>query len=313
MNRALKVLNLHLNQIGDEGAKALAKALERNQTLRELDLESNQIGDEGALALAEALAKNQTLTMLNLAHNKIGVEGAQALAEALKRNQKLTILHLKDNRIGDGGAQALAKALETNQTLTEMALTGCQIGDAGAQALAKALETNQTLTWLHLSRNQIGNEGAEALAKALNYNLALNTLFTDRGFLENYIDRNNRIRPLVYDRVRHAMTALKIVLEEMGVYSDLREKMAEHLWETRNDPMWRTPTESDGVGTYGVAKASTKRLKTVNSCLQCFSETPRFQEKGDASRRFCGSYCQMVLYHGFPDVRGMTPEQIKTL
>jgi hypothetical protein len=104
----------------------------------------------------------------------------------------------------------------------------------------------------------------------------------------------------------------------MKVSHDLRKKMFDDLWETRNDPMWRTPEESGGVGTYGVVEeeeqGDPKRHKTaVNSCLQCFSETPRFQEKGDASRRFCGSYCQMVLYHGFPDVRGMTPEQIKTL
>ena len=69
----------------------------KNTTLKELkivnqtslDLYDNNIGDEGATALAEALKENTTLTTLNLASNKIGDEGATALAEALKENKNL--------------------------------------------------------------------------------------------------------------------------------------------------------------------------------------------------------------------------------
>ena len=42
------------------------------------------IGDEGARALAKALKTNSALTGLALGHNSIGAEGARALAEALK-------------------------------------------------------------------------------------------------------------------------------------------------------------------------------------------------------------------------------------
>ena len=69
------------NEIHDEGAKAIAAALLKNQTLTQLDLGDlyyynitylfifvgyNKIGDEGAKAIADALLKNQALTQLNL-------------------------------------------------------------------------------------------------------------------------------------------------------------------------------------------------------------------------------------------------------
>ena len=76
------------------------------QTLTELDLAYNQIGPEGAQAIAQALERNQvtytfssftsitcllyllqTLTMLRLDYNQIGPEGGQAIAQGLDRNQ----------------------------------------------------------------------------------------------------------------------------------------------------------------------------------------------------------------------------------
>ena len=77
-----------------------------------LNLERNDIGDEGAKALAE----NSTLTTLDLFHNGIGAEGAKALAE----NSTLTTLNLYTNGIGDEGAKALAE----NSTLTTLDLGG---------------------------------------------------------------------------------------------------------------------------------------------------------------------------------------------
>jgi hypothetical protein len=44
-------------------------------TLTSLDLSENNIGDEGAMALAQ----NTTLTSLNLERNNIGDEGKRAL------------------------------------------------------------------------------------------------------------------------------------------------------------------------------------------------------------------------------------------
>ena len=77
-----------------------------------LVLTSNNIGDDGATALAEALKSNTALATLYLYFNNIGVTGAIALAEVLKNNTALTTLYLTSNNIGDDGAIALAEALE---------------------------------------------------------------------------------------------------------------------------------------------------------------------------------------------------------
>jgi hypothetical protein len=78
---------LYANNIGDEGATALAQVLSSGQAPQGLTLYlyANNIGDEGATALAQALSSGQApqcLTLI-LAGNKIGHEGATALAQAL--------------------------------------------------------------------------------------------------------------------------------------------------------------------------------------------------------------------------------------
>ena len=77
------------NNIGDQGAIAIAKALEFNAVMKTLYLNGNKIGDLGATAIAGALQVNAVLKELRLQHNKIGDSGAIAIAEALKFNAEL--------------------------------------------------------------------------------------------------------------------------------------------------------------------------------------------------------------------------------
>jgi Ras of Complex, Roc, domain of DAPkinase/Leucine rich repeat/Leucine Rich repeat len=148
----LTSLNLWDNQIGVEGAKAIAQQL---PGLTSLHLWHNQIGDEGAKAIAQELSG---LTFLNLWENQIGVNGAKEIAERLSR---LTSLHLWHNQIGDEGAKAIAQELSG---LTSLDLGSNKIGDEGAKAIAQELSG---LTSLHLWHNQIGVEGAKAIAQQL--------------------------------------------------------------------------------------------------------------------------------------------------
>ena len=71
-------------------------------------MDGNDIGAEGAAALADALKENTTLTALYLNGNDIGAEGAAALVDALKENTTLTtLLYLNGNDIDDEGAAAV--------------------------------------------------------------------------------------------------------------------------------------------------------------------------------------------------------------
>ena len=92
--------------------------LVKNNEATTLYLENNQIGVEGAKALANALRINTSVTTLELGyHSKIGHEGAKALANSLRINTSVTTLHLRDNQIGDEGAKTLANALKINTTV----------------------------------------------------------------------------------------------------------------------------------------------------------------------------------------------------
>ncbi|KAL0206735.1 hypothetical protein P9112_012446 [Eukaryota sp. TZLM1-RC] len=153
---SISSVNLAANNIGKNGAFALACALESNQTLSILYLRNNHIGKEGACALARALEVNQTLSSLNLAANNICKEGACALARALEVNQTLSSLNLAANNICKEGACALARALEVNQTLSILDLRSNNIGKEGACGLARALESNAALSSLNLVDNNIG-------------------------------------------------------------------------------------------------------------------------------------------------------------
>jgi Ran GTPase-activating protein (RanGAP) involved in mRNA processing and transport len=178
----------------------LAEALEHNNTLTQLNLGYNQIGVEGAKALAAALEHNTSLTQLEQWNNQIGVEGARALAAALEHNTSLTQLNLWNNRISVEGAKALAAALEHNITLTQLNLEYNQIGDEGAKALAAALEHNITLTQLNLDDNEISADDKKQLERLIERNqrllkelqaTALEQLKAGRVLLRNALPADN--------------------------------------------------------------------------------------------------------------------------
>ena len=159
--RANEVTRAKVDLMGESieagDATRLADALtEENTTLTELDAGWNQMGDEGAREMARALGANSSLKILDLRSNWIGDEGAKALAAALARTTTLTRLNLNDNVIGDEGAKRLADALRVNTSLTDVDLSWNKIGREGAEKLEKALRFNLTLEILQLHHNHIG-------------------------------------------------------------------------------------------------------------------------------------------------------------
>ncbi|XP_037669453.1 LOW QUALITY PROTEIN: NLR family CARD domain-containing protein 3 [Choloepus didactylus] len=176
VNRSLTALDLRCNNIGPPGAKALADALKINRTLASLSLQSNTIKDDGARSMAEALASSRALSVLHLQKNTIGPLGARQMAHALKQNRSLKELMFSSNSLGDEGTKALAEALKVNQGLESLDLQSNSISDAGVAALTGALCANRTLLSLNLRENSISPDGAQALARALRANSTLQNL-----------------------------------------------------------------------------------------------------------------------------------------
>ena len=95
-----------------KGATALCAALMELPSLQELDLSRQDIGDEGAAAVANLLSYSRTLATLLLADNGIGETGCGALAAAIAATPApLASLSLSDNPIGERGYTVLCDAL----------------------------------------------------------------------------------------------------------------------------------------------------------------------------------------------------------
>lgn len=63
--------------------------LRNNITIEELQLRRNQIGDDGARAIAAILAEQSAIKLIDLRENNIGMIGIKAIAEALERSERV--------------------------------------------------------------------------------------------------------------------------------------------------------------------------------------------------------------------------------
>jgi hypothetical protein len=175
-NRSLKALAIKSAALGPKGAKHFAELLaaegDEACVLETLDLGANLVEDEGARALGEALATNGHLQTLGLYGSNIRTEGATALGQALRTNTALKTLYLVNNALGPKGAQALAKALPANLGLENLYAAGCGIGDVGASWLLHALERNAFLTELSFGVGDWHWEGHDRVKELLARNKA---------------------------------------------------------------------------------------------------------------------------------------------
>jgi hypothetical protein len=106
--RILETLRLHNNDVTSDGAKSVAIELLLCKALRVLDLGGNKIGDRGIEMIAEYVGENSALKRINLQDNSFTRRGAQALIQMLhlikqfpknERIQRLSIVgchRLKD-------------------------------------------------------------------------------------------------------------------------------------------------------------------------------------------------------------------------
>ena len=175
---ALRNLELYGNNIGDEGAKAIADALKSGTAvLTKLSLYGNYISDDGVKAIAEALKANAALTTLHVGHNSFDEKAANGIVRAARQQDKITNLGLGGCKIGPIGAKEIADYMQFTTVLTTLWLNGNIIGDEGAKAIADALQSGTAvLTELHLASNNIGDNGAKAIAEALKVNRVLTKL-----------------------------------------------------------------------------------------------------------------------------------------
>ena len=146
--------------MGEEGNKAICKALEQNTTLKELDISHSEIGGSaGAKDVAKMVGVNGALTSVDLRGNQLRDKGWGAIFAAIcgNKDSKIMSLNASSENIGLAGVRLIAKALRTSVTgaltsidLSYNQLCGVRIDGTytaeGIIAIADALRVNGALT-----------------------------------------------------------------------------------------------------------------------------------------------------------------------
>ncbi|MBK04444.1 MAG: hypothetical protein CL920_20470 [Deltaproteobacteria bacterium] len=148
----LDLLNVPFNAVGDAGVIALSKSENR---LSSLLLSGNQVGNEGAKALAST--KHMTaLRSLDLYGNRVGDEGARALISS-PHLSKLSSLSLGGNPIQSSFLKTIPPSAQPRKQTID--LSNNDIDDQGAIRFATS-SIVERVEAIDLSDNQIGAEAA---------------------------------------------------------------------------------------------------------------------------------------------------------
>eukprot|EP00164_Ancoracysta_twista_P008762 GFYU01012750.1.p1 GENE.GFYU01012750.1~~GFYU01012750.1.p1 ORF type:complete len:785 (-),score=200.38 GFYU01012750.1:111-2465(-) len=170
-NKSLLNLNLNRTGLGRDGVWNLSDVFKYNLcTVTSLDLVGNNLGKDGARAIADFLKDNTTLKQINLSENNMGKEGTRWLEDALKVNKSLESLNLRSNSLGKEGAKACSSIFEVNKGLTSLNLVNNGFGVAGGEILRDAMQNNKKIVNLNLVWNGIGEEILEEIGEKLKEN-----------------------------------------------------------------------------------------------------------------------------------------------
>ena len=103
--RQLTKLTINASNIGQTWAEEIANCL-ANSTLERLNLGNNNINEEGAKDLARALPRATTLKYLSVDYNYINMAGKIALLDAFTLSPHMTGLNLQDQMQTNAGVTA---------------------------------------------------------------------------------------------------------------------------------------------------------------------------------------------------------------
>ncbi|XP_039682183.1 NACHT, LRR and PYD domains-containing protein 12-like [Perca fluviatilis] len=189
----LETLKLSQCNIEQKGCSCLASALQKNTGhLKVLDLSINMVGDEGAIELFQKCDISQ-LTKLEMYHCGLTALSCRSIGEALKiETSTLVELNLSNNDLKDEGFALICEGMYAWCSLEKLNVSRCGITGTGCYKLAKVLCCVSQLygvpmakTELHavelkeldLSMNCLGDEGIKAISAGLkNPYLNLKTL-----------------------------------------------------------------------------------------------------------------------------------------
>lgn len=112
---SLEVLEMAGNDITAEAAPALAACVAAKQFLTKLNLAENELKDEGAILIAKALEEGHgQLIEVDLSTNSIRRAGARCLAQAVVSKPGFKLLNINCNFISDEGVDELEEVFKNS-------------------------------------------------------------------------------------------------------------------------------------------------------------------------------------------------------
>lgn len=170
-------LDLCKQNLGPDGCRRVASALQQNHQVRSLLLGTDGIGDDGTASIGELVESNSALQIIYLGCNGITETGTKRLAESLADNSSVEGLWLKRNPIGDSGAEEIAKLLTRNHSIRVLDLVNTAIGDRGVGVLCNSLKSAHcSIERMYLGGNAFSTYAASQLAEVLRVNRRLHSL-----------------------------------------------------------------------------------------------------------------------------------------
>jgi hypothetical protein len=206
------LVSLSIRLFGDSGAVELSKCIHLNPNLKRLNLRDNRIGNEGVRAIGRAISScNLSLEHLDLSCNCI--MDTDPIRELLETTTSLNSLDISFNWIGDGDIERICDGLRTNTSLNRLNILGCQrITQGGLSSLSKCLEDhNASLHHIHF---QTFATAGTRLSSQLRHWLSLNR--AGRSLLRSENAEQSPLWPLLLAKSSVEPTTLYHILQQGG-------------------------------------------------------------------------------------------------
>ena len=225
----IKVLILPNNNIDDNGAKLLFKALKYNKTLIILNLSHNNISNKGIINSDLFFKYNNSLNQLILSFNYLGSKGSNNLMNFLKfnKNSSLRTLDISYNGISEEGIILLVEYIKAYEKLLSLFIAGNYLCDKGLELFIKLLlnkDINKIkLSYLDISNNNLTINSCKYVNKIIslssfinNINISYNSFYNEGiNNIFSYINIKSKLVSLDLSQTNINEDCIKYISEKI--------------------------------------------------------------------------------------------------
>ncbi|XP_065224336.1 dynein regulatory complex subunit 5 [Planococcus citri] len=140
---SLEQLSLVNNKIGPNGAVSLASSLGYYRSLKVLNLRLNFILDDGGIAIFKAISKHSCVEKLILEGCELGIRTIDSLCDLIVVNSHILEIDLSVNHLHDKKTDRIAQAVCKNDTLQRLDLRMNDISPTQMKSISEKLTENR--------------------------------------------------------------------------------------------------------------------------------------------------------------------------